>query len=85
MMMKEHENVEVRFRIEAHWMLGDFPNWWSRLGFRLVGERFRKAWRDRAPIRLRRISNREVEKPVAAPGHLAHRGDPEPKRSRSVR
>jgi len=79
LLTKNHETGEVRFKIEAHWQLGEFPNWWSRVGFHLVGNRFRELWRHRAPARLRRLAHQPVEKPVAAPGELAHRGDPKPK------
>lgn len=78
---KDHETGEVRFKIEAHWRLGDFPNWWSAAGFKLFGERYRERWRHEAPARLRRVAHRAVEKPNAEPGHLAHRGDPKPQRT----
>ena len=78
LLTKDHRTGEVRFKIEAHWRLGDFPNWWSRLGFILVGERFRTRWRHRAPERLKELARKPVQKPVAAPGALAHRGDVEP-------
>lgn len=83
LLRKDHVTGEVWFKIEAHWQLGQFPNWWSRLGFKLFGERYRTAWRHRAPDRLRRIAfqPRSVEKPAAAPGQLAHRGDKIPQRT----
>lgn len=81
LLTKDHETGEVRFKIEAHWRLGDFPNWWSALGFKLIGERFREAWRHRAPERLRKLAHKPVEVPAPPPGELAHRGDPTPKRT----
>lgn len=54
---KEHGNGEVRFRIEAGWLPGDFPNWWSRLGFHAVGRRYQRAWHRLAHLRLRRIAD----------------------------
>ena len=33
LLSKSHASGEVRFRIQAHWRMGDFPTWWSRLGF----------------------------------------------------
>jgi uncharacterized protein (UPF0548 family) len=82
LLSKDHETGEIHFRIEAHWRLGDFPNWWSRLGFRLVGEHYRVLWRHRAPLRLRRLAHQPVpSQPVAAPGRLAHRGDESPRRT----
>jgi uncharacterized protein (UPF0548 family) len=55
---KNHETGQVTFRIEAHWRLGEFPTWWSRVGFLLIGERYRKTWRRRAVTRLRQLARR---------------------------
>jgi len=81
LLTKDHETGEVHFRIEAHWQPGNFPNWWSRLGFRLLGEHYRSLWRHRAPQRLRRLAHQPVTQPVASPDGLAHRGAPTPQRS----
>jgi uncharacterized protein (UPF0548 family) len=81
LLTKDHDSGEVHFRIEAHWQLGDFPNWWSRVGFKLIGEHYRHRWRVRAPDRLRRLARRPTSQPIAEPGALAHRGDPEPRRT----
>ncbi|HEV2122267.1 MAG TPA: DUF1990 family protein [Chloroflexota bacterium] len=78
---KDHATGEVRFSIEAHWQVGDFPTWWSRIGFALVGERFRKIWRLRAVERVRRLATQPEEKPLASPETLAHRGDSRPTRT----
>lgn len=80
LLSKRHASGEVRFRIQAHWRMGDFPTWWSRLGFLLLGEMSRARWRRRAVARLRRLAHRPVEGPVAEPGQLAHRGDRSPRR-----
>lgn len=45
---KEHRSGEIRFRISAAWMPGDFPNWWSRLGFKMVGQHYQRKWHRRA-------------------------------------
>ena len=79
LLTKNHETGEIWFKIEAHWQLGRFPNWWSKLGFKLFGERYREKWRHRAPQRLRQLAHQPVAKPVTEPGEdLAHRGDPRP-------
>jgi len=52
---KEHGSGEVWFRIQAHWELGRFPNWWSRTGFRILGQRYQLAWHRLAYLRLREI------------------------------
>jgi len=81
LLTKERATGEIRFQIEAHWRLGQFPNWWSRLGFLLIGEHCRALWRRRAPERLRELAHQPAQQPVAAPGELAHRGDAEPRRT----
>ena len=85
LLTKDHRTGEVRFQIEAHWRPGDFPNWWSALGFRLFGEHFRRAWRWRAPRRLRELAHKPATAPVAEPGELAHRGDESPQRTSPAR
>jgi uncharacterized protein (UPF0548 family) len=85
LLTKDHRTGEVRFKIEAHWRLGDFPNWWSRLGFFMVGQNCRKLWRDNAPRRLRELAKKPVGKPTAEPGELAHRGDVKPKPTTGTR
>jgi uncharacterized protein (UPF0548 family) len=84
LLWKDHATGEVRFKIEAHWQLGRFPNWWSRVGFAVLGARCREVWRARAPGRLRDLAHRPAEKPVAAPGELAHRGDVSPQRTENA-
>lgn len=82
LLSKDHDTGSIHFRIEANWRLGQFPTWWSRVGFRLLGEHYRSLWRRRAPERLRRLAQQPMPaKPVAAPGHLAHRGDETPRRT----
>ena len=81
LLTKNHQTGEVWFRIEAHWKMGVFPNWWSRLGFLLVGQYFRTLWRHRAPQRLVALAHQPVEEAVAEAGQLAHRGNIIPKRS----
>jgi uncharacterized protein (UPF0548 family) len=56
LLTKSHATGEVRFRIEAEWRPGDFPNAWSRLGFRLVGRLYQRRWTRRAHQRLRAIA-----------------------------
>ena len=43
---------EIRFRIEARWRRGDFPNWWSRLGFIALSGHYQRQWHRRAHNRL---------------------------------
>lgn len=48
---------EIRFRIEARWMQGDMPNWWSRAGFHLLSARYQRRWHEQAHRRLSRIAH----------------------------
>ena len=79
--MKEHATGKIHFTIEAHWRLGDFPNLWSKAGFKLIGEHYRSLWRHRAPERLRKLAHQPEAAAVAAPGELAHRGEETPTRT----
>jgi hypothetical protein len=53
LLIKDHASGEIRFRIEALWREGRFPNWWSRLGFQLLARRYQRAWHRLAHLRLR--------------------------------
>jgi uncharacterized protein (UPF0548 family) len=55
LLTKNHATGEVRFRIEAMWRPGEFPNAWSRIGFGLVARRYQRAWHRLAHLRLRAI------------------------------
>ena len=81
LLTKDHDSGAIDFKIEAHWQLGDFPNWWSKLGFKLVGERSRERWRRSALERLTRLGNQPQGKAAAPEGELAHRGDEKPQRT----
>jgi uncharacterized protein (UPF0548 family) len=48
LLTKDHASGELRFRIAAYWQPGQFPNWWSRLGFTLLGKRYQRIWHNRA-------------------------------------
>ena len=52
LLSKEHDSGLIRFRISASWLPGDFPNWWSRLGFGLVGKHYQQKWHRRAHLRM---------------------------------
>src|SRR5690606_23264095 len=56
---KAHADGSIRLRIQASWRPGEFPNWWSRLGFALVGRRYQRAWHRLAYLRMRRLLGSE--------------------------
>jgi uncharacterized protein (UPF0548 family) len=73
LLTKEHATGEVTFEIEAHWRPGDFPTWWARIGFLVLGERFRELWRRQAVRRMRCLA---VERKRYVPGtQPERRGD----------
>lgn len=76
LLTKDVASGEIRFRIEATWLPGDFPNWWSRLGFRILGSRYQKRWHREAHRRLYHVARGLVP---AAPQRdsegIAHAGE----------
>lgn len=57
LLTKRLDTGEVVFRIQAAWLPGDFPNWWSRAGFRMLGLRYQKRWHHNAHHRLFTIAH----------------------------
>jgi uncharacterized protein (UPF0548 family) len=43
---------DIRFRVEARWREGQFPNWWSRVGFMVLAGYYQRKWHRRAHHRL---------------------------------
>jgi hypothetical protein len=73
LLTKLHATGEIRFRIEAAWRPGQFPNWWSRVGFNWIGPMYQKVWHRRAHALLATL----VRDPDPAPdaptsGRLVH-------------
>ena len=56
---KQHHDGSIRLRIQASWRPGEFPNWWSRVGFALIGRRYQRAWHRLAYLRMRRLLGSE--------------------------
>jgi len=54
LLSKDHNSGLIRFRISASWLPGDFPTWWSGLGFRLVGRHYQQKWHRRAHVLMAR-------------------------------
>lgn len=75
---KDHRTGVITFRIEAHWKPGQFPNWWSRLGFELLAPRYQRRWHRAAQQRLAAIGAGAVplEPTITtdAEGALEHEG-----------
>lgn len=73
---KNHETGEISFRISASWRPGKFPNWWSRVGFEVLGRRYQLAWHRLSYLRLRKLlgSQKLNLKPVPFGESLSHTG-----------
>lgn len=75
LLTKDEATGEIRFRIEAAWLPGEFPNWWSRLGFRFLGPTYQRKWHHQAHLRLFRIAHGESPaSPVVDEHGVAHAG-----------
>lgn len=75
LLTKDAETGEIRFRIEAGWLPGQFPNWYSRLGFRILGPHYQRKWHHQAHRRLFNIAHgaADASAPIDAIG-VAHAG-----------
>src|SRR5688572_8938374 len=47
-LLRKDAGGRIHFRIEARWRRGDFPNWWSRLGFAVLSGRYQRRWHRQA-------------------------------------
>jgi uncharacterized protein (UPF0548 family) len=83
LLTKKEKSGEVWFRIQASWRPGqasDFPNFWSRIGFSLLAQRYQLAWHRLAYLRLREwVGCRGGDsvanlKPLPQGRHLLHAG-----------
>lgn len=75
---KDHGTGVITFRIEAHWKPGQFPNWWSRVGFEVLAPRYQRRWHREAQRRLAAIGAGAVAAEPAitrgATGPVEHAG-----------
>ena len=75
LLTKNTESGEIGFRIEAAWLPGQFPNWWSRVGFRFLGPRYQRRWHHAAHWRLFRIAHKDIsDSPGVDSLGIAHAG-----------
>lgn len=75
---KDHATGEVRFTIRAHWRRGQLPNWWSRIGFKLLVKRYQRAWHRLAYVQMRSMLGQHDLPPLPSDERLVHRGPPLP-------
>ncbi len=69
------EHGDVRFRIEARWQRGEFPNWWSRVGFIVLSGHYQRKWHRRAHQRLSLLAHYgSTRRPPRDATGLTHQG-----------
>ncbi len=73
--LSRRDDGEIRFRIEARWRKGDFPNWWSRLGFKIVSGYYQRKWHRSAHERLSLLAHYgSTRRPPRDATGLTHQG-----------
>ena len=73
---KRHDTGEINFRISASWRPGEFPNWWTKVGFHTFAHKYQLAWHRLSYVRLREIVGAKGQnlKPVPMGAQLFHTG-----------
>lgn len=71
---KNHESGALTFEIEATWRTADFPNWWSRAGFAVVGKHYQRRWHEAAHRRMSAFVRGASVPGLAGRGDLTHQG-----------
>jgi uncharacterized protein (UPF0548 family) len=68
-------NGDITFRIEARWIRGEFPNWWSRLGFIVLAGHYQRRWHRHAHQRMALLSYYgSAKRPRRDAAGLTHQG-----------
>lgn len=74
-LLTKNERGEIRFRVEARWKKGQFPNWWSRLGFIILSGYYQRKWHRRAHRRLSLLAHYgSTRRPPRDAAGLTHQG-----------
>jgi uncharacterized protein (UPF0548 family) len=74
-LLTKNQLGEIRFRIEARWRRGAFPNWWSRIGFIVLSGYYQRKWHRRAHNRLSLLAHYgSTRRPRADAAGLTHQG-----------
>ncbi|AMY08160.1 hypothetical protein LuPra_01350 [Luteitalea pratensis] len=72
-LLTRNDQGQIRFRIEARWQQGEFPNWWSRIGFIVLSGYYQRKWHRLAHHRLWLLahygSTRQPPRDAAGPTH----------------
>ena len=74
-LLTQNEQGEIRFRIEARWRRGEFPNWWSRIGFIVLSGYYQRKWHRSAHNRLSLLAHYgSTRRPARDASGLTHQG-----------
>lgn len=66
---------DIRFRIEARWREGQFPNWWTRVGFHVLSGYYQRKWHRSAHWRLSLLAHHgSTRRPPRDAAGLTHQG-----------
>lgn len=66
---------DIRFRIEARWQRGEFPNWWSRVGFIVLSGYYQRRWHRKAHQRISMLAQYgSTRRPPRDASGLTHQG-----------
>jgi uncharacterized protein (UPF0548 family) len=66
---------DIRFRVEARWRRGDFPNWWTRIGFAALSGHYQRTWHRRAHARMSLLAyHGSLDPPRRDASGLTHQG-----------
>lgn len=78
LLTKDHHTGDVTLTVHAGWQRGQLPNFWSRLGFRLLVRRYQRAWHRLAHLRMRALLGSRDLAPLPRGARLVHSGPPLP-------
>jgi uncharacterized protein (UPF0548 family) len=59
-LLTKTSNGDIQFRIDALWRRGQFPNWWSEVGFNLLARRYQLAWHRQAQRRMSALAHQNT-------------------------
>jgi len=60
-LLTKTSNGDIHFRIDALWRSGQFPNWWSQVGFKLLAKRYQREWHRHAQRRMIALAHHNVK------------------------
>lgn len=73
--LTKNDRGEIRFRVEARWRQGEFPNWWSRMGFLALSRYYQRKWHRQAHHRLSLLAHYgSTKRPPRDSVGLTHQG-----------